>query len=110
VSHRPNEMAAHTGWSLVAVDDSAYRFACALLAACQVDLEVTAMIFNLLREGRIGLEQAIGRCRGWSRLKIVIAKGMLNASILTPIFSSIKYVGSDSSTGVSSGLLLGDSK
>ena len=49
-----------SGRSSVAVDDSAYRFACALLAARQVDREAAEMICQAVRDGRIVLEQAIG--------------------------------------------------
>jgi len=45
------------------MDDSAYRFACALLAAREVDREAAEMVCREVREGRIGLEQAIGALR-----------------------------------------------
>ena len=50
----------HTGPSSVAVDDPDYRFACALLAARQVNREAAAMTCQQVREGQISLEQAIG--------------------------------------------------
>ena len=46
------------------MDDSAYRFACALLAAREVDRDVAEMICQEVREGRISLEQGIGALIG----------------------------------------------
>jgi hypothetical protein len=59
VLHRPFEPATRSGRSSVAVDDSAFCFACVLLATRQVDREAAAMICQQVREGRISLEQAI---------------------------------------------------
>ncbi len=39
--------------------DDAYRFACALLAAREVDREAAQMICQQAKDGRISLEQAI---------------------------------------------------
>jgi hypothetical protein len=46
------------------MDDSAYRFACALFAVRQVDREAAAMICQQVRDGYISLGQAIGALVG----------------------------------------------